>query len=44
MALLRTDQWRSRFNMEHCNLFKEPRLLVVSRIVRLRCAGLVARI
>jgi hypothetical protein len=36
-------QWRCRFNKELYDLFKEPRLSVVTRIARMRWAGHVAR-
>jgi hypothetical protein len=36
-------QWRSRYNKELYNLFKEPKLSTTIRIARLRWAGDVRR-
>jgi hypothetical protein len=37
-------QWRSRYNRELYDLFKEPKLSITIRIARLRWAGHVRRI
>jgi hypothetical protein len=36
MAQFKTSQWRSRYNKELYDLFKEPKLSITIRIARLR--------